>query len=370
MDYYYFVRNSVIHFFYTKLLKPIFFLRDPEDVHDFFLAAGAFFGRHALTRWKIGLLFGYKNTALGQDIRGIHFNNPVGLAAGFDKDGVLTQIIGEVGFGFAEVGSVTARLYEGNPRPRLWRLPKSRSLGVWYGLKNNGAKALAEKLKKLPRKLPLGISVAFTNCKENNDIDLAIADYVSGFKEIGSVADYLTINISCPNTQGGIPFIQPENYDKLMTAIDLVQTPKPVFVKISPDMSHADIDAFLEISARHCVHGIICSNLVKKYTQDDANDPIPPHGGLSGKIVFPKAIDLLSYMYKKAGDKFVFIFCGGVFSADDAYHAIRQGASLVQLITGMIFEGPQLISEINRGLAERLSCDGFKNISEVVGIDN
>ncbi|MCX6701673.1 MAG: quinone-dependent dihydroorotate dehydrogenase [Candidatus Zambryskibacteria bacterium] len=370
MNCYYKCRNSIIHFFYTRLLKPILFLFDPEDIHNLFLKVGSFLGRFGLTRWKTKILFGYKNPKLSQKVLGINFENPIGLSAGFDKDIVLTNIISSVGFGFEEVGSVTAKAYEGNPRPRLWRLPKTKSLGVWFGLKTKGAKVLSKELSQKIRRLPIGVNIAFTNCKENLDISSAIPDYVSGFMMMEKYADYLTINLSCPNTSGGMPFLVPENYEKLMIEIDKIPTRKPIFVKISPDMSHEDIDMFLEISAKHRMHGIICSNLTKKFDISKIKDPIPPHGGLSGKLVFPKALDLLSYMYKKVGNKYIFIFCGGIFSANDAYKVIRQGATLMELITGMIFEGPQVISEINRGLVERLTRDGFKNISEAIGIDN
>ena len=155
-----------------------------------------------------------------------------------------------------------------------------------------------------------------------------------------------------------------------MTEVDKINTQRPIFVKINPDMSFEEIDKFLEISGRHRVYGIVCSNLTKKIDASKIKDKMPPHGGLSGKLVYPKALNLLSYMYKKVGGKYFFVFCGGVFSAEDAYKAIRQGATLVQMITGMIFEGPQVIGEIYRGLVELLEKDGFKNIAEAVGVDN
>lgn len=364
------LRNSIIHTLYTRFLKPVLFLFDPENIHDLFLFIGRILGRFSLTRKITKLLFGYNNSKLEQNIFGIKFVNPIGLSAGFDKDISITDIVSSVGFGFTEVGSVTAGSYIGNPRPRLWRLPKEKSLGVWYGLKNKGAKILSEKLSKKTHRLPIGVNVAYTNNIENQDVLLAKADYVSTFITMEKYADYLTINLSCPNTSGGMPFLLAQNYDQLMIEVDKISTDKPIFIKISPDMSHTDIDAFLEISAKHRVHGVICSNLTKKVKQEDIRDTLPPHGGLSGKLVYPKALDLLSYMYKKVGNKYVFVFCGGVFSPEDAYKAIRQGASLVQLITGMVFEGPQLISEINLGLVEMMSRDGFKNISEIIGIDN
>jgi dihydroorotate dehydrogenase len=363
-------RNAIIRFLYKNILKPILFLFDPEDIHNLFLSTGNFLGKFSLTRWKTSKLFGYSNQNLSQEILGIKFENPIGLAAGFDKDCVLTEIIGSVGFGFEEIGSVTAKPYVGNPRPRLWRLPKSESLGVWFGLKNKSAKVIAGILSNRRSKFPVGVSVAMTNCQENLDIDTAIADYAQGFRVVEPYAAYITVNISCPNTSGGQPFVIPENYEKLMTELDKIETKKPIFVKISPDMSRESIDDFLEISSRHRIHGIICSNLTKRFEQSEIVDAIPPHGGLSGKVLYPKAMELLTYMYRKTHGKFVFVFCGGVFSVDDAYKAIRRGASLVQLITGMIFEGPQVISEINRGLAEKMSEDGFNDLTEVIGIDN
>lgn len=370
MDIYYKIRAKIIRFFYVYFLKHILFLFDPEDVHDFFVGIGKFLGKFKLTKLKTKILFSYQNKKLENEILGIKFKNPIGLAAGFDKDAVMTHIIGSIGFGFTEVGSVTAKSSLGNPKPRLWRLPKDRSLGVWYGLKNKGAKKISEKLYGIKRDVPIGVSVAFTNCKENLDINNAISDYISGFRNIEQVADYITINISCPNTEGGLPFIIPENYEKLMSQISKIDCKKPIFVKISPDMSMENTDSLLEISGRYGVSGIICSNLRKRFDQKDFNNKIPPHGGLSGKAVFPLAMDLLSYMYRKEPNRFVYIFCGGVFDGDDAYKAIKNGASLVELITGMIFEGPQLIGDINRDLAEKLNREGFKNISEAIGFDN
>ena len=152
---YYKYRNATIHFLYVRILKPILFLFDPEDVHNLFLSVGSFLGRFSLTRWKTKILLGYKNPILEQNIRGIKFENPIGLAAGFDKDAVLTQIISSVGFGFEEVGSITGEKCEGNPKPRLWRLKKSKALAVYYGLKNEGAEKISEKLKGKKFKIPI-----------------------------------------------------------------------------------------------------------------------------------------------------------------------------------------------------------------------
>src|SRR3989344_4240320 len=175
-------RNRLLSALYKGILKPVLFLLDPEDIHDFFVRFGAFLGKFSPIRWKISKLFDYRNEKLSQKILGIDFRNPVGLAAGFDKDIELTDIISSLGFGFEEVGSITAKACDGNPRPRLWRLPKTKSLGVWYGLKNKGAKILSKKLANKIHQLPIGVNIAFTNCKENLDIPSAISDYVTGIQ--------------------------------------------------------------------------------------------------------------------------------------------------------------------------------------------
>jgi dihydroorotate dehydrogenase len=154
-----------------------------------------------------------------------------------------------------------------------------------------------------------------------------------------------------------------------MKKIDAVDTDKPICIKLSPDMNLDTVDRFLEISRLHRVHGIICSNLTKDTSVVSTQDTTPPRGGMSGKAVFPKAVALLSHMYKKSQDRFVFIYSGGIFTADDVYMVMRSGAHLVQLITGMVFEGPQLIGELNRGLVNRMKRDGVTSVQDIVGVD-
>ncbi len=357
-------RNKLIHGVYRHLLKPAFFARDPETVHDRMTAAGARLGRHRLGRKITGSLFDYEHPALEQEILGIRFRNPVGLSAGFDKDARLTDILHSVGFGFVEVGSVTGKKCPGNPKPRLWRLPESRSLAVYYGLKNDGCEDISGRLSGKRFAIPVGVSVAMTNCSENLDLENALKDYEHAFRTMEPVGSYLTINISCPNAQGGQPFIRPENLEKLLARLDRIPTGKPVFLKLSPDLSEKDIDEMLAVAGAHRVAGLICANLTKKSGSN------PYKGGLSGKAAEDPSNSLLASVCRKAGGRFVLIGSGGIFSAEDAYRKIRLGASLLQLITGMIYEGPQVISEINQGLVELLHKDGFKNITEAIGFDN
>jgi dihydroorotate dehydrogenase len=365
-------RNAALHTGYVGLLKPVFFRSDPEAVHDRMTRVGKTLGHFAAGRSLSSALFGYKNNTLSQNILGITFSNPVGLSAGFDKNAELTDILPSVGFGFIEVGSITGNPCEGNPKPRLWRLPQSKSLVVWYGLKNEGCEAIAERLKNKAFAIPTGMSVAMTNCTENMDIEKGIADFAKAFKVMEPIGDYITVNISCPNTVGGQPFIDPQNFGKLFNVLDEVPTTKPVFIKFSPDLTETELDTLLDIADNHRIHGIVCTNLTKKRDGNqkikDAN--IPRVGGMSGKVVQDLSNNMLAHIYKREGKRFILVGCGGVFTAEDAYKKIRLGASLIQMITGMIYEGPQVISEINRGLTELLKRDGFTNISEAIGADN
>lgn len=361
-------KNRFLASFYRWLLKPLFFSLDPEFVHDSMVSFGEVLGKFRLTKMITRGLFYYSHPSLKQTILKITFENPIGLAAGFDKDARLTRILPNVGFGFEEIGSITAKPYIGNPKPRLARLKKSRSLLVNYGLKSEGAKAIASKLKNCKFNFPVGTSIAKTNSRQTVPVSRGIKDYVEGFSFFNEIGDYFTINISCPNTFGGQPFHSPENLDKLLKEIDKVQTTKPVFIKFSPDLSKLQVDGILSVVKKHRVHGFIMGNLTKKRNNKKIiDDNVLSIGGLSGKVVQNLSDTLISYLYQQTKGEYIIIGCGGVFSAEDAYKKIRLGASLIQLITGMVYQGPQTISEINRGLVILLKKDGYKNISDAVG---
>jgi dihydroorotate dehydrogenase len=362
--------TSFIRWSYRLVGKPVFFAQDPENVHDRVTGLGALLGRFSFTRHLTSAFLGYKHPSLEQTILGIRFKNPVGLAAGFDKDARLTKTLPGVGFGFEEIGSVTGEPCEGNPKPRLWRLPKSNGLIVNYGLKNEGSEAIAKKLRSMSFEFPIGTSVAKTNSPATVEMDAGIADYAKAFRAFTDIGDYFTINISCPNAYGGEPFVEPGKLDALLTFLDQIPTKKPIFLKLPADISFDEADALVSVADRHRVQGLIATNLTKKRE----NPAILPEevrgidvGGISGKPVANLSNELISHLYGTTNGRYVIIGCGGIFSAEDAYEKIRRGASLVQLITGMIYEGPQLIGELNRGLVRLLERDGFKNVAEAVG---
>ena len=367
-DFFIYLRNKIIRFFYKAILKKIFFLLDPEEVHDRIIKTGIFLGSHGPTRKVTAAAFSYSNPALRQNILGIDFPNPIGLAAGFDKNAQLSDLWPVIGFGFAELGSITGEPCQGNPKPRLWRLKKSRGLVVNYGLKNDGCEKISQRLKNKKFKIPIGISVAKTNCQETVETEAGIEDYVRAFRKFTDIGAYFTLNISCPNAYGGLPFTDPDRLERLLKRIDDIPTDKPVFLKLPPDLTPKEADALVAVAQKHRIHGFVCTNLTKnRNNKKILEESVPERGGISGKVVEDLSNNLIRRVYCATQGKYVIIGCGGVFSAEDAYKKIKMGASLIQLITGMVFEGPQIISEINQGLVNLLKRDGLTNISQAVG---
>lgn len=324
---------------------------------------GRFLGSNPVTRGLTSAFFNYHHPALEQSVAGIKFQNPIGLSAGFDKDAYLMPILPSVGFGFEEVGSFTALPYEGNKKPRLYRLPEQQTLRVNYGLKNLGAAALHKRLRGQKWDFPVGISIAKTNMPETSVVDKGIEDYFFTYKTFQDTGDYFTINISCPNTCEEKPiFAQAQNLDLLLQKIFSIPKTKPVFIKLSPDLPDEQLNKILQVCEKHPVDGFVCTNLTKinRFNHEGK-------GGFSGKAVSELSDSLIAKVYKFYNGKKIIMGVGGVFNAADAYRKIKLGASLIQLITGMIFMGPQLISEINQGLVELLKKEGYKNISQAVG---
>ncbi|MFQ5493690.1 MAG: quinone-dependent dihydroorotate dehydrogenase [Candidatus Dojkabacteria bacterium] len=354
---------------YKRILKPILFLGDPEKIHDGFLKIGGFLGGNPIGRKFLRDIFFYKHLSLKQNIHGIDFQNPVGLSAGFDKDGKIVPILEQIGFGFTQIGSVTLHPYEGNPGKRLIRLIKSKAILVNYGLKNDGVKEIIQRVKKHKTSIPLSFSIAKTNSKKASTRTEAIKDYIGSIKQVDAsgLASFITINISCPNTFGGEPFNDPKSLTSLLKEVDTLKLKLPIFVKMPNDVSWEIFDSLLKVIIKYKLAGVIISNLVKDRSL--SKDVIPDDqkgamGGLPAKEVSNK---LISKTYRRYGEKLTIIGVGGIFNAEDAYEKIKLGASLVQLITGMVYEGPQLISTINHGLVRLLSEDGYKDIREAIG---
>ncbi len=360
---------------YQIVGKPAFFILDPEFVHNSAMRVGEVLGAVTPIRKLFELIFGYRSPALEQQIAGITFHNPVGLSAGYDYEARLTQILPAVGFGFNTVGTITNQPYQGNERPMLGRLPRSKSLMVNKGFKNDGATEVVQKLNGVPVSAPLGISIGVTNSRQITSEKMAIEDIIEAFTtfEKSSVKHaYYEMNISCPNLHTPVSFYQPQTLDRLLKAIDSLQLRRPVFIKMPITESDDSIRQMLKVILKHTVAGIIIGNLQKdrsnaSFVQEEVTRW--KKGNFSGRPTWKRSNELIRLAYREVGKKLVIIGCGGIFSPEDAYTKIKAGAHMVQLITGMIFTGPQLITSINIYLDESLKRDGFAHISDAVGTE-
>lgn len=365
-------KHTVFSALYKNAVKPLLFKLDPEDAHDYIIKAGDVISKAAPLREMAGLAFNYQNPFLEQKVNGLNFLNPVGLSAGLDKDGYLADVLPKVGFGFHQVGSVTLRPYEGNPGKRAVRLVNSKGIVVNYGLKNEGIEVISQRLSAQGQApVPVSISIARTNSVDTGPLDAGIADYVACISrcEQLDIGDLYTINISCPNTADGEPFGDADALEQLLVEVSKLNVEKPIYLKMPIDRSWEDFSEMLKVAIKYGIDGVVIGNLLKDRESDTLKDPIDPDqpGGVSGLPTREVNNELIFNTYKYYGGDLTIIGVGGIFSAEDAYMKIRLGASLVQLITGLIFNGPQLVGEINRGLVELAQADGYTNISQARG---
>ena len=376
------VRNLILRILF-RVLRPMIFLMDPEQAHYSMKRIGVFLGSNPITKAFTSLLFDYGHKSLNIEVDGIKYRNPIGLSAGFDKDGELTKIYPNLGFGLAELGSITGEICPGNPGKRLFRMIKSKSIVVRYGLNNMGAEKLSSRLagQKFGR-LRVGINAALSNMSSEFDLDSSIADYLKTMTLFKDIGDYYTVNISCPNTQEGEPFVDKDKLDALLTAINTHIRPitaKPIYVKLAADMSVEEIDTIVDACVEHKMEGVVCTNLAKpKYNTEHRPEEYPTtkgllpagKGAMSGLPLQRISTNVVRHVYRRTRGKLTIIGVGGIFNARDAYEKITSGASLCHMITTMIFDGPQNINEINRGLVKLLKADGFNSIAEAVGSRN
>jgi dihydroorotate dehydrogenase len=359
---------------YESFLKPLLFLFNPEFMHDSFVAIGQVLGAVPGGKQIVRAFCGYEHPSLKTNVLGIDFKNPIGLAAGFDKDVRLTKIMPSVGFGFMEVGAVTQFPYAGNPGRRLVRLPEDNSIIVYYGLKNIGATAVEKKTSRLlPFGIPVGLNIAKTN---NADIkgEKSVEDYVMTYRVLAEHFAYVTLNISCPNAGDGRLFQDPQMLDSLLAAFAKEKKHGPILLKISNDLTTQEVDTVLDVVLKYSfVDGFVVGNLAKRRDAVQLRSPasrlnLLPQGGISGAPVKELSTNLIRHIYRRTNGKYVLIGLGGVFTAEDAYEKIKAGASLVQIITGLIYGGPMVVKRINKGLVELLARDGYHHVSEAVGI--
>lgn len=337
---------------YRHALKPVLFRFDPELVHDAFTAVGAELGRHAVTRRLLARVYDHRGPDVSKVVDGVRYRTPVLLAAGFDYNARLTRVLPSLGFGGAEVGSVTARPCPGNPRPRLTRLPRSRSILVNKGLRNDGVDAIIARLRREPRSpdFVVGVSIARTNDALAATLAAGIDDYVYSLGRLvdAGIGDYYTLNISCPNAFGGETFTEPGKLEPLLAAVAGVACPRPMYVKLPINLPWDQLSELLSLIDRHRLHGVVLGNLNKRYDALAHRDEAPAsyRGGVSGEPCAELSTQLVRRTRRAYGRRFTILGTGGILSPEAGLDKLAAGADLIQLITGMIYEGPSLVADI------------------------
>src|SRR5436189_63709 len=347
---------------WKKIIRPVLFGLDAERAHEL--------GIRAL---KAGMAAPYYSDPnefnFGPIERfGLEFPNPIGVAAGFDKNGVVYDRLASLGFGSVEVGTVTVKPQKGNEKPRLFRLPKDNALINRLGFNNDGAKVVATRLASRPRTGVVGVNIG-----KNKDVpnDEAIQNYLACFEIVHPVADYIAVNVSSPNTPGLRDLQKGENLDELLSALQKRNQelgPRPLLVKIAPDLTEAEIEMIVDIAMKLDLSGVIATNTTISREGLKTNDVDSfGGGGLSGKPLKARSNEVISVIFRASGGKLPIIGIGGIFTAEDAFAKIAAGASLLQVYTGFVYGGPRFARDITSGLANILEAKGFSTLGEAIG---
>ncbi len=342
---------------YKLIIRPILFLFDPEEIHHFVFRALAMKGKIPGFKGLLRMLFNYRNKRLERELFGIKFSNPVGLAAGFDKDAKLIDELACFGFGFIEIGTLTPRSQVGNEKPRLFRLPKDRALINRMGFNNEGLDNAVERLKRRNSKVIIGGNIGKNKDTPN---DKAFSDYMLCFEALHPYVDYFVVNVSSPNTPGLRELQDKEPLKRLMSHVKGLSRSKekikPVLLKIAPDLSTSQLDDIVEILKETKTDGVIATNT----TIDRTSLQTPTGevtamgaGGLSGTPLTKKSTEVIAYLRKQLGPDYPIIGVGGIMNRQDALEKLNAGADLIQLYTGFIYEGPGIVGKINRTIARR-----------------
>lgn len=340
-----------------SIIRSILFLFDPEKVHHLTAKLIRFTLQIPGMKWIWKKRFTIEDKRLERNLFGLTFKNPVGLGAGFDKDAKMFNDLAYCGFGFIEIGTVTPVGQPGNPLPRLFRLKKDQAIINRMGFNNEGVDAAAERLKNKKTNILIGGNIGKNKATENED---ALSDYLISFRKLFDVVDYFVVNVSSPNTPNLRDLQEKEPLmhllSELMKENNTHSTPKPILLKIAPDLTHGQLDDIIEIVDTTKIAGVIATNttISRADLKTDASvvESIGA-GGLSGKPVKNKSTEVIRYLATKSNKSFPIIGIGGIHSAADALEKLDAGADLLQLYTGFIYEGPALIKEINQAILNR-----------------
>lgn len=377
---------------YQLALRPLLFSglkAEPESVQQQFIGLCEYLEQNCDRPWGQWMLqqlqqrLGWSDTTLSQTLWGLNFPNPIGLAAGFDKNGVARNVWGAFGFGFAELGTVTHLAQPGNPQPRLFRLPIDRAAINRMGFNNQGAVQLAQvsaaslqraatlKNGAIPY-IPIGINLGKSKIIPLDD---AVEDYCQSFRLLQAYSDYVVVNVSSPNTPGLRSLQSVTQLAPILSALQKENTAqKPLLVKIAPDLAWEDIAAILELVQNYHLAGVIATNTTigrsGLHTTEIAatgRSPLDESGGLSGAPLRDRATEVIRFIWQSTQGQIPIIGVGGVFTAEDAWDKLVAGASLVQVYTGWTYEGPWMVRRILEGLTQALQAHGLRHLSEVIG---
>lgn len=354
---------------YKFLARPLLFRLTSDFAHELAVKTASTFSKNSLAIHTAGALYSYSNPRLRQKIWGLKFKNPVGLAAGFDKNGTMAPVMEKLGFGFLEIGSVTANPSTGNVKPRSFRLPKDRSLINRMGLNNDGAQTISRRIQKLNPHIPLGINIAKTH---NPRIvgEAAFNDYKTSFDLVKDIADYITINISCPNTEEGKTFEEPEPLNKLLGLLGVNRDSglPPVLVKFSVDLEPEKLSELVSICENHAVSGYVATNTSShRYNLTTSASYIEKigKGGLSGQAIANKSTEIIEQISNQTRREKTIIGVGGISSGQQAIDKIKAGADLLQVYTGLVYEGPSLVKKINKEIVNYMNQKGIDHIYQI-----
>ncbi|MBN3456591.1 quinone-dependent dihydroorotate dehydrogenase [Mycobacterium sp. DSM 3803] len=348
-------------------LRRVLFLVPAERVHVWVFGLLRLATGPAALRRALAKRLAPSDPVLASTVFGVRFPGPLGLAAGFDKDGRGLDTWGALGFGYAEVGTVTAQAQPGNPEPRLFRLPDDHALLNRMGFNNKGASALAQRLAQHTPDVPIGVNIGKSKVTPP---EKAVDDYAHSARLLGELASFVVVNVSSPNTPGLRDLQAVSSLRPILAAVK-AETTKPVLVKIAPDLSDADIDEIADLAVELGLAGIVATNTT--ISRDGLQTPGVADlgsGGVSGRPVARRSLEVLRRLYRRVGDKLVLISAGGIETADDAWERITAGASLLQGYTGFIYGGGLWAKQIHDGIAQRLHAGGFSSLADAVGSAN
>ncbi len=341
---------------YPGLIRPILFLLPPERIHRIVAAILPALFSIPGVGWLVRKNFQVSDPSLEREVFGIRFPNPVGIAAGFDKEAGLYNSLANFGFGHVEIGTVTPEGQKGNPRPRLFRLPQDKALINRMGFNNHGVKAFVKRIRKNKPGIIIGGNIGKNTQTPN---EKAIDDYCYTFDQLHDLVNYFVVNVSCPNIKGLNKLQDKGELLKILHAIQEINrskaTPKPVLLKIAPDLNKPQLDEIIEIVAEAGLDGIVATNTStgreNLKTKPEKVEAIG-QGGLSGKPIRDKSTETIRYLHKQSGGSIPIIGVGGILNAEDAREKLEAGASLVQVYTGFIYTGPSIARKINRAILQ------------------